>query len=73
MNRTKAIEIYLSKQSHAKEQIRRIMKWNNRLSIRQNSISLKIDINKAATFIKKYRLSFNRIGSGNNYGKVKTH
>lgn len=71
MKRSKAINKYINGHVHAEEIIRRIMKWNHKLSIPENARALGLNNDTIRPFVFRYKLKYKKCGQGNNYGNVR--
>lgn len=67
MNRQQAIKTYLSKYRFSEVIITRLMNWNPKESIRENSDRMKLNHNVADALRKRFRLKYKYVGKGNNY------
>ena len=60
MNKSKAIEVYLKHSSHIVRTLPRLMKWEENLDIKENSISLGLTMEYTRKFARTFGLNFKK-------------
>lgn len=67
MTRQQAIRVYLDAFIHSDVMISRIMRFNQRLSVRDNANKMGINYDVMRLLCKRFGLKYKRVGNGNNY------
>lgn len=60
MTRSEAIQTYIKGHVHSTEVLRRIMKWNPKLSIPENAKALGLEKKMIRNFVSQYKLKYRK-------------
>jgi hypothetical protein len=71
MTRPQAINLYLAKYRFSHVIINRLMQWNPKLSIRENSVAMKVNYEVLQAFQRRFKLPYKYVGRGNNFRGLK--
>lgn len=71
MTRQQAIRTYLNQYRFSDVIIRRLMQWDPKKSVRENSDAMKLNEGVANALRKRFKLGYKRVGYGGNFNGLK--